>query len=634
MKNILKRGLSIMCIISMMPSTAFAQTNEQSENMSEDTAVIEKIDDSGLTDEEFAELESKIDEYIAESKKNKEEGYIKPKLSIPRSVLKDDENEISTLATGDYNEYEPNDTMKNADRLYLDEYVYGTIEDRDDIDYFRIKFSEIGQGYFRLVVPDTEDYELYLISSNGTVIDDSTSGTDGESERIYAFVSPDEYYYVRVEGAGSSDYDDTEEYKIRVKFYDDVDEYAFLVGANFKKYDPGIGDKYPNSNEIDTTDTIDELVTTLGKTDYYRTVDIYEPTFEELDDVNSDDTDRLGSSVVVLDGHGEPTHIKFYHNISADEPVVCGVSTNIRDGVHALDIDPVVGSPYADFEYTRLRDKELENRLMVFAACNTADEPDDSSKKNLPEYATDRGAECAIGWVEKVDEGALNGWTRRFFDRLVEGYTVYESALYADERYKGDEVTSWEIYGNEDCIIWPDNGTPISRSVAMPMNIDESSGNDKDYMGIEISKNDISGIDEYISSNYEVDLDDYEMTIKERENNVIQIFYNRHINGFDTNSGFYAIAKDGKIIYFNEVVNDANDYEELINTEVSVSDEDIEKAKDEAKNRISNMYEINSQEVSKEIVDGRYSLVVDTEYTIDAGTDDQVYGCDEYVYVL
>ena len=216
---------------------------------------------------------------------------------------------------------------------------------------------------------------------------------------------------------------------------------------------------------------------------------------------------------------------------------------------------------------------------------------------------------------------------------MTRGYTVYESALYADEKYDEPDVMSWEIYGNEDCIIWP-GSTPISRNAAMPMNIDESSSNDKDYIGIEVSKNDISGVDEYISSNYDVDLDDYEITIKERENDVIQIFYDRYINEFDTNSGFYAIAKEGKIIYFNEVVNDANNYEELINTEVLVSDEDIEKAKDEAKNRISDIYEINSQEVSKEIVDGRYSLVIDTEYTIDAGTDDAVYGCDEYVYVL
>ena len=36
------------------------------------------------------------------------------------------------------------------------------------------------------------------------MIDESTDGSDGETERIYAFVNPDEYYYIRVEGAGSS----------------------------------------------------------------------------------------------------------------------------------------------------------------------------------------------------------------------------------------------------------------------------------------------------------------------------------------------------------------------------------------------------------------------------------------------
>ena len=457
MKKLLKAGIATLCIVSMLPMTAFAQANNE-DNLDE-IAEVEKIDDSGLTDDEVYELESKIDEYIKESKKNKEAGYVKPKLSVPKSVLEDEENEIETQVI--YDEYEPNDTIKNADKLHLDEYVYGTIEDRDDVDYYKIKFSEMGQAYFRLLVPDTEDYDFYLISPSKTVIDESADGSDGETERIYAFVNPDEYYYIRVEGAGSSDYDDTEEYKIKVRFYNE-EEYALSVGADFISYDPGNSNKYLDINDIDTTGVAKYIRNLLKNTDYYNATYIDEPTYDELDDTNDDGTDRLGSSVVFLDGHGAPTHIKFYFNNNDDEPIVCGVSTNVRNVEHDSE----------EFNFVKLSGKEVESRLMVFAACRTADEPKSLSNKNLPEYATDNGAECAIGWVEDVETGALTGWNEEFFERLLDGYTVYESALYADKKYPGNEVTNWEIYGNEDCIIWPGNGTPISRSAAMPINID------------------------------------------------------------------------------------------------------------------------------------------------------------------
>ena len=616
MKKLLKAGIATLCIVSMLPMTAFAQANNE-DNLDE-IAEVEKIDDSGLTDDEVYELESKIDEYIKESKKNKEAGYVKPKLSVPKSVLEDEENEIETQVI--YDEYEPNDTIKNADKLYLDEYVYGTIEDRDDVDYYKIKFSEMGQAYFRLLVPDTEDYDFYLISPSKTVIDESTDGSDGETERIYAFVNPDEYYYIRVEGAGSSDYDDTEEYKIKVRLYNE-EEYALSVGADFISYDPGNSNKYLDINDIDTTGVAKYIRNLLKNTDYYNATYIDEPTYDELDDTNDDGTDRLGSSVVFLDGHGAPTHIKFYFNNNDDEPIVCGVSTNVRNVEHDSE----------EFEFVRLSRKEIESRLMVFAACATADEPESSSKKNLPEYAADNGAECAIGWVEDVETGALTGWNEDFFERLLDGYTVYESALYADKKYPGDEVTSWEIYGNEDCVIWPGNGTPISRSAAMPVNIDAEAVSEN-YTGIRASKNDLSQINKYIVENYAVDLDDYEIVTKERDNDILQVYYERYVNGFDAREGFYAIVRDGDVIYFSENENTDNDFGYLEKYTVPVSDEDIEKAKEEAADEILAGYEITEQEVSKEVVNGRYSLVVKTEYTIDPGTDNEVYGCKEYIY--
>ena len=595
-----------------------------------------KVDDSGLDNEEFETLESKISEYIIEAKSNKTTGFIEPKMSIPRSILETDEEiDLEYTESSNYEEYEPNDTMKTADKLYLDEYIYGTIEDRNDVDYYKIKFPQMGQAYFRLVVPDNLDYDLYLLSSSGTVFDESGNG-DGETERIYAFVNPDEYYYIRVEGFGKSDYDNSEQYKIRVRFYDDVDEYAFIVGADFSTYAPIKSDVYPDIKEIDTTDAARDVRNVLKNTDYYKTVFIDEPSFGELDDTNTDGTDRLGSSIVFIDGHGEPIHIKFYYNDSDDNPVVCGVSTNIGGGEHIIKDENGDQESIVEFDYTRLRDKEIDSRLMVFAACRTADEPENSSKKNLPEYATDRGAECSIGWVKSSPYVSLRGWTRKFFNHLMDGYTVYESALFADEEYSSnDDVTSWKIYGNEDCIIWSGNGTPISRNSIMPMNIEESVNRVEKYNGITVSKNQLSELNEYITDSYEnIDINDYEITVKERENGVLQIYYEKYINDFNTNTGFYAVAKDNKIIYLKEKENELIDEVYLEISKVSVSDKDIENAKKEAKENISDKHMISSQNISKEIIDGKYCLTVYTEYIVDYGADDETMGCDKYIYVL
>ena len=231
-----------------------------------------------------------------------------------------------------------------------------------------------------------------------------------------------------------------------------------------------------------------------------------------------------------------------------------------------------------------------------------------------------------------METGALTGWNEEFFEHLVDGYTVYESALYADKKYPGDEVTSWEIYGNEDCVIWPGNGTPISRSVAMPINIDAEAVSNGSYIGIKASKDDLSQINKYIVENYAVDLDDYEIVTKERDNDILQVYYERYVNGFDAREGFYAIVRDGEVIYFSKNENTDNDFGYLEKYTVPVSDEDIEKAKEEAADEILAGYEITEQEISKEVVNGRYSLVVKTDYTIDPGTDDEVYGCKEYIY--
>lgn len=628
MKGKIAKFIATFCVVALIPTTAFGYT-EQDNIKDNDIVQIEKINDSGMSDEELTEIETEIDAYIEKTKREKEMGYTKPKMSVPKQILLDEERErkVDTYAS-DYEEYEPNDTMKNADKLHLDEYTDGTIENEDDVDYYKIKFSRQGQGYFRLVVPDDVDYDFYLIASNGTEIKEGAEGSDGETERIYAFVTPDIYYYIRVEGFGSSDYDDTEQYRIRAKFYDDIEETAFCVGADFTSYDPPSKydpeDIYPDKDDIDTTDAAKNVKTILKDTDYYNTEIILEPTYRELDDVNNDEdeTDRLGSSIVFLDGHGAPDHIKFYFNDEEDEYYVSGISATKKEDVH---------HDY-DFDYVRLQNKEINSRLMVFAACQTAGEPEKG--RNLPDYATRNGAECAIGWKENVKEIAFEGWSKIFFDELADGHTVFEAALSADEPYpSSDSINSWEIYGNEDCIIYPGSGTPISRSANMDININNQNTSLYGFDEINVLKDDLTDLNRFISENY-ADIDDYKITVNERDSKTLQIYYEKLINGFNTNSGLYVVARNGKVIYISEKEFEPGNEEELLKQNVYVDSKIENEVKEKALEEIPSSYCVTEQELSREIINGKYSLVVVTSYLTSNNEADAEYGCKEFIYEL
>lgn len=144
MKRFFIKFIAVLCVVALMPIVAFGETTQNDTEEQETNVQIEKINDSGMTDEELAELEAKFDEYVAASKEKKKLGYPGNKMSIPDSIAEEEQYEIMPYAGDDNEEVEPNDTMGNADRTYVDDYMYGTIEDRYDVDYFKIKFSESG----------------------------------------------------------------------------------------------------------------------------------------------------------------------------------------------------------------------------------------------------------------------------------------------------------------------------------------------------------------------------------------------------------------------------------------------------------------------------------------------------------
>lgn len=130
--------------------------------------------------------------------------------------------------------------------------------------------------------------------------------------------------------------------------------------------------------------------------------------------------------------------------------------------------------------------------------------------------------------------------------------------------------------------------------------------------------------------------DDYERIIKPvhtDDESTYRVYYEKYINGFDTNTGFYAVIKNKELYYLTERTTDY-DLDLLATKTVNLTDDVIEEAKQIAANQIEDRYYITDQTVDKMIIDGMYSLVVNTTYAIDYGTEDQAFSCKSYTYSL
>ena len=117
-------------------------------------------------------------------------------------------------------------------------------------------------------MPADKDYDLYLINSDGTVLESSPSGK-GEDERLSLLAAPEKYEYVRVEGYDIPDYSDTEEYKVKVKFYDDMKENGFMAGADYSYRTRNLGSRYKSHRMIYASSIASDAETRLRFTDCY-----------------------------------------------------------------------------------------------------------------------------------------------------------------------------------------------------------------------------------------------------------------------------------------------------------------------------------------------------------------------------
>lgn len=596
----MKKIISYLLISAMiLCSTNITFAKEKAE----DDIEIEEI-----TDEEWEEIQANVDAQIQEAKSRKINGETELKYLFP-----DDEDEPEIL-TAIYEE-EPNNTLKTADRIYVNDSVWGTIEDEDDIDCYKIKFDAPGYARFRLsLIPEDCDYDLFLFSQGNDLIDESSTGGDSD-ENIYTFVTADIYYYIRVESFDN--YDDTDEYKLRVTLDEDVEEFSFSVGTDFCEEG--------KLNEIDTSEKAElaaETFTDMGYISVLSTI----PTLSILEEENPDGSDRLGSSIVHLDGHGSPTHIRFTYKNK-------GNSGNIKynTGVSKKKSDEGLFGPDHPI-FVPITDIDVKDtRLMIFCACETANSDVESTP--IAKYAYIRGVETSLGWAEDIPVTVSGEWNERFYKKLKLGYSVGDAADYADEYFNiSSPICSWRLYGNYDNVVDRNYGT-YSINALEDLNEAKNILNNTEELYIDVNNEDFAALEDYITEyDNSFNADDYQKIVREAGDNIYKVGYSLFNDGFETGYGFTALIKDDKVINIKELNPDAKI---CLLADVNVTDNDIETAKQLASEEIDeDEYAIVKQEVQKVIEDSKHKINVYTTYADDYGTDYESYGCKLYQYVL
>ncbi len=206
-------------------------------------------------------------------------------------------------------------------------------------------------------------------------------------------------------------------------------EYAYSIGHNFGNtilFDDYEGDFTPNVKYAA------KIYGMMG----YDSYQSFDPTYTYLQGQNPGGQDRLGSSVVFLNGHGSSNSIVFGNKTNNEPAYRCGVH---RD----YDFAPST----EDYIYTGLKDRDLSNtKLISFFCCNSA-----TTSPNLCSVAIDRGATCSIGFTNNIQSRTTDGqkWIETFHNYLYNGSTVQNAASLASISVPKNEVGNHiKIYGD------------------------------------------------------------------------------------------------------------------------------------------------------------------------------------------
>lgn len=109
-----------------------------------------------------------------------------------------------------------NSSLRDAQRIYDGDIVYGKISDKGDVDFYKVRFSRSGKVNFYLGnIPSGKNHNLFIYSRRGSILAFSTD-KGNKSEKIYNYlVQANSTYYIKIRA--SKNYNFKKRYKLKVR---------------------------------------------------------------------------------------------------------------------------------------------------------------------------------------------------------------------------------------------------------------------------------------------------------------------------------------------------------------------------------------------------------------------------------
>lgn len=590
----------IICFIGICALTLLLFTNLSFAN-SETTAITSmnnKVAFEEISEEEEEELELLFQTKINESKQRKLENN---SIAYEYSdfVWEDFSKKDAIALRGYYDEVEPNDRISLADRCDLGQTTYGRISKSGDVDYFRIKFDSSGLGGGTLRdIPSNCDYDLYFLSSDGDILSESTKSR-GKDESVAAAITEDVYYYFRVEGYGEKDYDDELEYSLTPRFRN-ISEYAISVGCDYAP----IGGK--GLTTLADAKSSSEKIAKLG----FQVKEVCTPSYSTLSEL----FENYEMGVAFFSGHGFYNRIYYNSRDSIIGDYATGISTNF---------DKFDEIPRPHNTYVPLSDMDLDRcRLMVFSSCYSAENDDGLG---LARYANKKGVDTTIGWVGVLNSGEAEKWNKYFWDSLISGSTVYEAARKADsEKYLNDSVRDYRIYGNYAGVIQTGKGDFRDDIEVMRISQEKRGmlkGGQEIYVNVE--NNDLKDITCFVlEQDKRYSADDYNIKVHQVADDLYNVRFTLYVDGFRADYGYMATVENNEVTYIAKFGQDQETETNRRTAAISVSQTDIELAKEKAALALPEEVQLKSQTTENVIDKGEYFVFVTSVYSYENGGED------------
>lgn len=212
-------------------------------------------------------------------------------------------------------------------------------------------------------------------------------------------------------------------------------EYAYSLGHDFGKDLWWTNKDY----EGDFTMNVDYANTTYEKMGY-ASHKSYNPTYTYISGDNPIGNDRLGSSVIFINGHASYDRIILGDTVD-DDKYKCGVYKG-KD----------FKSSSSGYTFAGLKERDLsKTKLISFVGCKTA-----STSDNLCTAAIEAGATTSIGFTGAIHSRNMGGphWLQAFHDALYNGSSIKEAVNLASiASPESDLGTDVVIYGDENLIL-------------------------------------------------------------------------------------------------------------------------------------------------------------------------------------